>query len=172
MTGRIYNTLFLCTGNSARSIMAEALLNHLGGNRFRAFSAGSAPAGAIHPLALETLKTARIPAPLDLRCKSWDEFAHAGAPVMSFVITVCDRAAGEACPVWPGQPMTAHWGFPDPAAGQGTEAERRALFYDVFRQIRRRLELFLSLPLASLDRLALRRALDDIGRARSHHGTV
>ncbi len=164
MSDRVYNTLFLCTGNSARSIMAEALLNHLGKGRFRTFSAGSHPTGRVNPLTVETLKTARIPSPADLRSKSWDEFARKGAPAMDFVITVCDQAAGEVCPMWPGQPMTAHWGFPDPAAATGTDIERRAVFYEVFRQIRRRIELLLSLPMASLDRLALKRELDAIGR--------
>jgi protein-tyrosine-phosphatase len=164
MSMRIFNTLFLCTGNSARSVMAEALLNHLGKGRFRGFSAGSHPAGEINPLTLETLRTARIPLPADLRSKSWDEFARRGAPAMDFVITVCDRAAGEVCPSWPGQPLTAHWSFPDPVAARGTEAERRATFYDVLRQIRRRIELLLSLPVASLDRLALKRELEAIAR--------
>ena len=165
MSDRFYNTLFLCTGNSARSIMAEALLDHLGKGRFRTFSAGSQPTGRVNPLTVETLKTARIPSPADLRSKSWDEFARKGAPAMDFVITVCDQAAGEVCPMWPGQPMTAHWGFPDPAAAQGTDTERRAVFYEVFRQIRRRVELLLSLPMASLDRLALKRELNSIGRS-------
>jgi protein-tyrosine-phosphatase len=164
MIDRVYNTLFLCTGNSARSIMAEALINHLGRGKFRGFSAGSHPTGRVNPLTVETLKTARIPLPADLRSKSWDEFSSKSAPAMDFVITVCDQAAGEVCPMWPGQPMTAHWGFPDPAAARGTDAERRAFFYEVFRQIRRRIELLLSLPLASLDRLALKRELDAIGR--------
>ena len=164
MSNTVYNALFLCTGNSARSIMAEALLNHLGQGKFRAFSAGSHPTGRVNPLAVETLKLAHIPAPADLRSKSWDEFARAGAPAMDFVITVCDQAAGEVCPVWPGHPVTAHWGFPDPAAAQGTEVERRAFFYEVFRQMRRRVELFTSLPVASLDRLALKQRLDAIGR--------
>lgn len=167
MSDHIYNMLFLCTGNSARSIMAEALVNHLGKGRFRGFSAGSHPTGRVNPLTLDTLKTARVPLPADLRSKSWDEFARDDAPVMDFVITVCDQAAGEICPMWPGQPMSAHWGFPDPAAAAGTDAERCAVFYEVFRQIRRRIELLLSLPMASLDRLALKRELDAIGRLTS-----
>jgi arsenate reductase len=164
MNDRVYNTLFLCTGNSARSIMAEALLNYLGKGSFRAFSAGSHPTGRVNPLTVETLKTARVPLPADLRSKSWDEFARKGVPAMDFVITVCDQAAGEVCPMWPGQPMTAHWSFPDPAAATGTDTERRAVFYEVFRQIRRRIELLLSLPVASLDRLALKHELEAIGR--------
>jgi protein-tyrosine-phosphatase len=164
MSDRVYNMLFLCTGNSARSLMAEALLNQLGKGRFRSFSAGSQPTGRVNPMTVDTLKTARVPLPADLRSKSWNEFAGKDAPVMDFVITVCDQAAGETCPVWPGQPIAAHWSFPDPSAAQGTETERRAFFYEVFRQIRRRIELFTSLPIASLDRLALKRQIDAIGQ--------
>lgn len=160
-----YNALFLCTGNSARSVLAEAYLNFAAPKRFQAFSAGSHPKGEVHPLTLETLKLARVPAGHP-RSKSWDEFASAGAPPLHFVITVCDNAAGEVCPIWPGQPMSAHWGFPDPAAATGSEAERRAVFADVFRQIRRRLDIFLSLPISSLDRLSLQKKLDDIGRSK------
>lgn len=160
-----YNVLFLCTGNSARSVMTEAYLNFAAPKRFLAFSAGSHPKGEVHPLTLETLKLARVPAGHP-RSKSWDEFASAGAPPLHFVITVCDNAAGEVCPIWPGQPMSAHWGFPDPAAATGSEAERRAVFADVFRQIRRRLDIFLSLPISSLDRLSLQKKLDDIGRSK------
>jgi arsenate reductase len=161
---RLYNVLFLCTGNSARSVLAESYLNANAGNRFRAYSAGSHPKGAVHPLTLDTLRIAHLPT-AGLRSKSWDEFAQVGAPKMDFVITVCDAAAGEACPVWPGQPMTAHWSFPDPAAFDGREVEQRAFFLDVFRQIRNRLDLLRNLPIARLDRIALKQELDDIGSA-------
>ena len=161
-----FNVLFLCTGNSARSIIAECLLERIGGNRFRAFSAGSFPAGAVNPYALEILerRNHRID---HLRSKSWDEFAAPGALEMEFVFTVCDRAAGEVCPVWPGQPMSAHWGFPDPTAVEGPEAVIRAAFADVYREIATRIEIFASLPFESLDRLALKRRLDEIGASRS-----
>lgn len=158
--------LFLCTGNSARSIMAEALLNFYGMGRFRAHSAGSHPAGAVNPLTLDTLRIAKINTE-GLRSKSWDEFSKPGAPKLDFVFTVCDNAAGEVCPVWPGQPITAHWGFPDPAAFEGSDTERRAFFQNIFRQIRTRIELFISLPIASLDRLSLQRKLDEMGREKS-----
>lgn len=158
--------LFLCTGNSARSLMAEALLNFYGMGRFRAHSAGSHPAGAVNPLTLDTLRIAKINTE-GLRSKSWDEFSKPGAPKLDFVFTVCDNAAGEVCPVWPGQPITAHWGFPDPAAFEGSDTERRAFFQDIFRQIRTRIELFISLPIASLDRLSLQRKLDEMGREKS-----
>ena len=158
----MYNVLFLCAGNSARSVMAEALLNALGKGRFQAFSAGSHPTGAVNPLTVETLATAGLPTE-GHRSKSWDEFAAPGAPRMDFVFTVCDSAAGEVCPVWPGQPMTAHWGFPDPAAAEGAHAERKAVFLDVFKQIKRRIEVFVELPIASLDRLALKAKVDEIG---------
>lgn len=160
---RAYNVLFLCTGNSARSVMAEAYVNSMGMMRFRAFSAGSHPKGAIHPLTIETLKAARIPA-TDLASKSWNEFAKPGAAEMDFVITVCDQAAGEVCPVWPGQPITAHWGFRDPAAFEGADVERRAVFLEVFRQIRTRLDIFMALPIERLDRLALKKRVKEIGR--------
>ncbi len=156
------NVLFLCTGNSARSVMAEALLNFHGVGRFIAHSAGSHPAGAINPLTLDTLKIAKISI-AGLRSKSWDEFAGPEAPKMDFVITVCDNAAGETCPLWPGQPITAHWGFADPAAFEGGVTEKRAFFQEIFRQIRTRIELFVSLPMASLDRLTLQRRLDEMG---------
>ena len=160
-----HNVLFLCTGNSARSIMAECLLERIGGARFRAFSAGSLPVGAVNPYALEIL--ARRNHRTDhLRSKDWAEFAAPGAPAMDFVFTVCDRAAGEVCPVWPGQPISAHWGFADPAAVEGKEAVIRAAFADVYREIATRVEIFTSLPLASLDRLALKRKLDEIGASR------
>jgi protein-tyrosine-phosphatase len=164
MTERHFNVLFLCTGNSARSIMAEALLNHWGGTRFSAFSAGSHPKGQVHPLAIDVLRRHHL-ATDDLRSKSWDEFALAGAPRLDFVFTVCDRAAEEVCPVWPGQPMTAHWGIPDPAAVVGTEEERRRAFERAFRELDARLKLFTSLRLESLDQLTLQRQLEAIGRA-------
>lgn len=161
-----YNVLFLCTGNSARSIMAECLLDDIGGARFRAFSAGSFPAGAVNPHALEVLE--RHGHRTDhLRSKAWDEFAAPGAPEMDIVFTVCDRAAGEVCPVWPGRPTSAHWGFPDPAAVQGEEAEIRAAFAETYREIAARVEVFAGLPLESLDALSLKRRLDEIGASRS-----
>jgi len=159
---RHFNVLFLCTGNSARSIMAEVLLDHWGGARFRAFSAGSHPTGTVNPLALDLLTQLKLPTE-GLRSKAWDEFALPGAPIMDFVFTVCDQAAGEVCPVWPGQPITAHWGFPDPAAFQGPEAEKRAFFADVFRQIENRVKVFAALPLERLDRLAIQRRVQEIG---------
>jgi len=161
----LHNVLFLCTGNSARSVLAESYLNQVAGDRFRAYSAGSHPKGAIHPLTLDTLRIAHLPT-LGLRSKSWDEFAAPGAPKMDFVITVCDSAAGEVCPAWPGQPITAHWSFPDPAAFQGPDVEQRAFFLEVFRQIRNRLDIFRSLPIARLGRLALKHELDEIGRKK------
>ena len=164
MSAEIFNVLFLCTGNSARSILSEAYLNAVAGGRFHAYSAGSHPKGAIHPLTLDTLRLAHLPADT-LRSKSWDEFAAPEAPRMDFVLTVCDSAAGEVCPVWPGQPVTAHWSFPDPAAFEGRDVERRAYFLEIFRQIRSRLDIFRQLPLAKLDRLALKRELDAIGHA-------
>lgn len=157
-----YNVLFLCTGNSARSILAEAVLNRAGRGRFRAFSAGSQPRGEVHPYALDLLT--KLDYPTDaLRSKSWDEFAAAGAPTLDFVFTVCDNAASETCPIWPGQPMSAHWGIPDPAAAQGTEAERRLAFAEAYRMMSNRIAAFISLPLASLDRLSLKNRLDTIG---------
>ncbi|HEY4265859.1 MAG TPA: arsenate reductase ArsC [Micropepsaceae bacterium] len=158
-----YNILFLCTGNSARSVLAEAYLNSTAATRFHAYSAGSHPKGAIHALTLDTLRIAHLPV-WGLRSKSWDEFAQADAPKMDFVITVCDSAAGEVCPIWPGQPITAHWSFPDPAAFEGPEVEQRAFFLDVFRQIRTRLDLFRNLPIARLGRLSLKREIDEIGQ--------
>lgn len=158
-----YNVLFLCTGNSARSIMAEAILNHRGNPTFTAYSAGSNPTGAVRPEALKELENARIPI-AGLRSKSWEEFARPGAPELHFVFTVCDNAAKETCPVWPGQPMTAHWGIPDPAAVQGDAAEIERAFRTAFVTLDRRIGLFLSLPLASLDRLALKKEVDAIGR--------
>jgi arsenate reductase len=160
--GRTYQVLFICTQNSARSIMAEALLNHLGGGRFRGWSAGSHPAGAVHPMALQTLAAMGVPAE-GAHSKDWADFAAAGAPALDFVLTVCDKAAGEACPVWPGQPMLAHWGVADPAAAVGDEASRRRAFNEAAVVLKRRIELMLSLPVASLDRMALQRELRDIG---------
>ncbi len=156
------NVLFLCTGNSARSVMAETSLNHWGAGRFRAYSAGSHPAGKVHPYALDLLERLKLPT-LGLRSKSWEEFAVPGAPRLDFVFTVCDNAAGEVCPVWPGQPITAHWGFPDPAAFVGPEAEKRALFADLFRQIETRIRIFAALPLERLSRLAIRREVEKLG---------
>ncbi|UFZ04472.1 arsenate reductase ArsC [Bradyrhizobium ontarionense] len=162
MPDRIYNVLFLCTGNSARSVLAESILRKDGAGRFRAFSAGSTPKGAVHPLAVELL--ARMDYPRDdLRSKSWSEFAVADAPVMDFVFTVCDNAAGEACPVWPGQPMTAHWGIEDPAAVEGTELEKLAAFTTAFRFLKNRVGAFINLPLDSIDRLSLGTRLREIG---------
>ncbi|WP_129527912.1 arsenate reductase ArsC [Achromobacter agilis] len=160
-----FNVLFLCTGNSARSILAEGLLRGLGGDRFQAYSAGSTPKGEVHPLALATLSSFSLPTD-GYRSKSWDEFAAPGAPKMDFIITVCDNAAGEVCPVWPGRPMTAHWGIPDPAAYEGTEEERRKAFQDAARVIKRRLELFLSLPIDRLDAMSLQTELRGIGKTQ------
>ncbi len=165
MSDKVYNILFLCTGNSARSVMAEALLNHLGKGRFRAFSAGSHPGGKVNPFAIEQLEKARLSTE-GLRSKSWDEFAQPGSPMLDFVFTVCDNAAGEVCPVWPGQPMTAHWGIEDPAAVQGTDEEKRRAFWQAFSQLNRRISLFLSLPLVKLDKMALKSELDNIGHLR------
>jgi arsenate reductase (thioredoxin) len=158
-----YNVLFLCTGNSARSIMAEAILNYKGSSNFTAYSAGSQPAGAVRPEALRQLAAARLPTD-GLRSKAWDEFSGRGAPELHFVFTVCDNAAREVCPIWPGQPMTAHWGVPDPAAVHGTVEQVERAFRDAFFILDRRIGLFLSLPLASLDRLALKREVDRIGQ--------
>jgi protein-tyrosine-phosphatase len=154
--------MFLCTGNSARSIIAECVLNRLGGGRFKAFSAGSFPKGEVHPYALELLQRLSYPTQ-HLRSKSWDEFAGPEAEPLDFVFTVCDNAAAEACPIWPGQPMTAHWGLPDPAAATGSEAERRVAFMDTLRALNNRIGMFVSLPLKSLDELSLRDRLREIG---------
>jgi arsenate reductase len=163
MTAVNHNVLFICTANSARSILAEGLLNALGGLRgFRAWSAGSHPGGTVNPFALRTLQEQGIPVD-GFRSKSWEEFTLPGAPAMDFVFTVCDQAAGEACPIWPGQPVTAHWGVPDPAAVQGDDLARAKAFFTTFMTLRRRIELLLSLPLASLDRLALQQRVRDIG---------
>lgn len=158
-----FNVLFLCTGNSARSILAEAILNRRGQPNFRAFSAGSHPTGKVNPYALQQLKSAGLPVE-GLRSKSWDEFAKPGAPTMNFVFTVCDSAAAEVCPVWPGQPVTAHWGIPDPASVVGSEEEIARAFRDAFVTMARRIDLFLSLPLEKLDVLALRKEVTRIGR--------
>ena len=165
-----YNVLFLCTGNSARSIMAEALLNFWSRGRFTAYSAGSYPKGAVHPLALEILERAHLPTK-HLRSKSWDEFATPDAPPLHFVVTVCDRAAQEVCPIWPGQPMTAHWGIADPAAAEGTEDEKRRAFNTAFRELDNRIKIFTSLRIDSLDRLALQKQLDRIGNTASESPT-
>ncbi|WP_241073039.1 arsenate reductase ArsC [Achromobacter insuavis] len=165
MSSRPFNVLFLCTGNSARSILAEGLLNGLAGDRFRAYSAGSTPKGEVHPLALATLASYSLP--IDgYRSKSWDEFAAPDAPRMDFIITVCDNAAGEVCPFWPGHPLTAHWGVPDPASHAGNEAERAKAFHDAARMLKRRIELFLSLPHDKLDALSLQAELRGIGNTR------
>lgn len=161
---KIYNVLFLCTGNSARSILAEAILTRQGAGAFRAYSAGSQPKGEVHPFALDLLHRMNHDTGF-ARSKSWDEFAAPGAPAMDFVFTVCDSAAAEVCPVWPGQPMTAHWGVPDPAAATGTETARRLAFAEAYRMLSNRISVFVSLPLASLDRLVLQRRLDHIGRS-------
>ncbi len=163
MTDRVYNVLFLCTGNSARSIIAEAILNKAGAGRFRAFSAGSQPTGAVNPFAIKVLENNNIPV-AGLRSKGWDEFARPGAPAMDFVFTVCDTAAGESCPVWPGHPMTAHWGVEDPAAVQGTDVQKEAAFDMAYYYLERRISLFRNLPMKSLDQLTMRARLRDIGR--------
>lgn len=163
MTNTTYNALFICTGNSARSILAEGLLNDSGKGRFRAFSAGSHPKGQVHPLALATLEHLRLPT-IGYRSKSWDEFVAPGAPVFDFIFTVCDAAAGEACPLWPGKPVSAHWGVADPAAVEGTEEQQRKAFHDTAIILHRRIELFLSLPLQRLDAMSLQQELRDIGR--------
>lgn len=166
MGERAYNVLFLCTHNSARSILAEGLLNGLGGGRFRAYSAGSFPKGRVNPLALETLTELGHPI-AGCRSKSWDEFAKPGAPEMDLVITVCDQAAGEVCPIWPGRPVTAHWGLPDPSAVEGSDDERRQAFLRTCLELRNRIRILLSLPFEKLDRLARERKLDSIGHAHA-----
>jgi protein-tyrosine-phosphatase len=163
MSERVYNVLFLCTHNSARSVIAECIMNRLGMGRFRGFSAGSAPRGSVHPYALDLLRHQNYDVS-GLRSKSWDEFAGPDAPRMDFVFTVCDDAADEVCPVWPGQPMTAHWGLPDPSAAEGSEAEKRYAFADTHRMLYQRIGIFVNLPMASLDKLALQKQLDAIGR--------
>jgi len=163
MSDRPFNVLFLCTGNSARSIMAEAILNKIGAGKFRAFSAGSQPEGRVHPEALQLLQSLGYDTS-SFRSKSWSEFADPGAPLLDFVFTVCDNAAGEVCPVWPGQPMTAHWGVPDPAEAKGTPAEVALASKDAYRMLNQRIGIFTSLPLRSLDRLSLQSKLREIGR--------
>jgi protein-tyrosine-phosphatase len=160
------NVLFICTGNSARSIIAESLLNQLGGGKFRAYSAGSHPVGFVNPKALELLERNRFKTG-ELRSKNWDEFAKPDAPQMDFVLTVCDNAAGEVCPVWPGQPMSAHWGVPDPAAAQGTPAQVERAFTDAFMILQRRIALFLNLPIEKLAKLSLLKELQDIGQVKA-----
>ena len=162
MSERVFNVLFLCTGNSARSILAESILNHVGQGRFRGFSAGSHPKGRVHPYALDQLASAGFPT-TNMHSKSWDVFAAAGAPHMDFVFTVCDDAAGETCPAWPGQPMTAHWGIADPAAVDGSEIDKRAAFRAAFAALENRIRVFISLPLEALDRMALQKRIDAIG---------
>lgn len=164
MADRVYNVLFLCTGNSARSILAEAIMNHRSRGRFKAFSAGSHPKGAVNPMALALLERMGL-ATEGLRSKDWNEFAEPGAPLLDFAFTVCDNAAREACPVWPGQPMTAHWGQPDPVAVEGTDLDKMTAFRDAFRMLERRIALFTSLPIASLDQLALRNKIREIGKS-------
>lgn len=163
MTDKTYNVLFLCTGNSARSIIAEAIMNRVGRPRFTAYSAGSQPKGEVHPYTLDLLKALNYNTDF-ARSKNWEEFAGPDAPQMDFVFTVCDSAAAETCPVWPGQPMSAHWGVPDPVAATGTEAERRFAFDDTHRMLESRISVFTSLPFERIDRLSLQKRLDDIGR--------
>ena len=164
MSSATYNVLFVCTGNSARSILAEGLMNHMGQGKFKAFSAGSHPAGAVNPLSLKTLSWLQLPIE-GYRSKNWDEFARPDAPQLDFVFTVCDKAAGEVCPVWPGQPMTAHWGLPDPAAVEGDDAQRLQAFQETALALKRRIELMLALPLTTLDKMSLQKAVRDIGQA-------
>ncbi|MBP8133600.1 MULTISPECIES: arsenate reductase ArsC [Zoogloea] len=165
MSERIYNVLFLCTGNSARSILAEAILNQIGKGRFRAYSAGSHPAGKVNPYVLDMLAAQNLPV-ADLRSKSWDEFALPGAPALDFVFTVCDNAAGEVCPVWPGQPVSAHWGIEDPVAVEGDDAARRHAVHTALQLLNRRISVFINLPFAKLDKMALKQEVDSIGRLR------
>lgn len=165
MSDRVFNVLFLCTGNSARSILAESLLNHLGKGSFRAYSAGSHPAGQVNPIVLELLTEQGMPVD-ELRSKSWDEFATPDAPALDFVFTVCDNAAGEVCPVWPGQPITAHWGIEDPAAEEGSDAAKHEAVSSAYRLLSRRISLLTNLPIQKLDGLSLQKQLDDIGRSQ------
>ena len=162
MTDKIYNVLFVCTGNSARSIMAEGLLNHFGEGRFRAYSAGSHPSGTVHQLALQMLARWNVPTE-GLHSKSWEEFARPGAPELDFVFTVCDNAAGEVCPIWPGQPMSAHWGLADPVAFEGSDERKAKVFLDTALVLKRRIELLISLPLAALGKVAIQREIGNIG---------
>jgi protein-tyrosine-phosphatase len=161
-SSRVFNVLFLCTGNSARSIMGEAILNREGRGRFRAFSAGSHPKGEVHPSTIELLKNLKYDTSA-FRSKPWDEFAEPGAPELDFVFTVCDDAAKEVCPVWPGQPMSAHWGIPDPAKVEGNDAVKHEAFYEAYRMLNNRISIFVNLPLTSIDRLSLKKRLDEIG---------
>lgn len=163
MTDKIYNVLFICTGNSARSILAEGLMNHYGADRFKAYSAGSHPTGRVNPLARQALRKFGIEAD-EFRSKNWDEFSRDGSPELDFVFTVCDKAAGEVCPNWPGQPVTAHWGVADPAAVEGSDEQKQQAIWDAAVTLKRRIELFLSLPLAKLDAVALNKAVSDIGK--------
>jgi arsenate reductase len=171
MTDKIYNVLFLCTGNSARSILAEAIMNRDGQGRFKAYSAGSQAKGEVHPFTLDLLQQTNFDSSF-ARSKNWDEFARPGAPKMDFVFTVCDNAANESCPVWPGQLMSAHWGIPDPASATGTDAERRLAFSEAYRMLKARISIFTSLPLRSIDRLALQDRLDSIGRTSDFDGVA
>ena len=166
MADKVYNVLFLCTGNSARSILAESLLNTLGRGKFRGFSAGSFPKGQVHPMAIEMLERMNLPT-TGLRSKSWDEFAMPGAPPLDFIVTVCDNAAGEVCPVWPGKPMTAHWGIADPAAVEGTDAEKAFAFRSALKELESRITRLLNLPIASLDGMKLQESLRAIGKQRT-----
>ena len=166
-----YHVLFLCTGNSARSILAESLLQHLSRGHFVAHSAGSQPKGEVHPYALDLLRSLKLPSE-GFRSKSWEEFATPESPTLDFVFTVCDSAANEPCPVWPGQPMTAHWGVPDPAAVEGTELQKRQAFREAFRQLENRIKIFTSLPLATLDRMSLKTKLDEIGKVTLASDTI
>jgi arsenate reductase len=171
MGDRLFNVLFLCTGNSARSIMAEAILNKLGAGKFRAYSAGSRPTGQVNPDTLQLLRSLGYDTQ-GFRSKSWSEFAEPGAPALDFVFTVCDNAAGETCPVWPGQPMTAHWGVPDPVEAKGSPAEIALAFKDTYRMLSQRIAVFAALPIRSLDRLSLQMSLEQIGRMQEATGKV
>jgi protein-tyrosine-phosphatase len=166
MTREPLNVLFLCTGNSARSIMGEAIINRVGAGKFKGYSAGSMPKGEVHPLTLKLLKQLNYDTTV-LRSKPWDEFSAPGAPRLDFVFTVCDNAANETCPIWPGQPMSAHWGLPDPAAVEGTDSEKALAFADTYRMLSSRISIFTSLPLASLDKLSLQRRLNEIGKTNA-----
>ena len=165
------NVLFICTGNSARSVMAEAILNRLGRGKFRAFSAGSHPTGRVNPLTLQTLRNAHYDVS-EARSKSWEEFSGPDAPKLDFVFTVCDDATNKVCPIWPGQPMTAHWGLPDPAKAEGTDAERHLAFADTLRMLTNRISIFVNLPLAKLSKLSLQKQLDDIGKANAEQSVA
>jgi arsenate reductase len=171
MTDRVYNVLFLCTGNSARSILAESLLNHWGHGKFRAFSAGSFPKGQVHPMAVELLQRMNLPAE-GLRSKSWDEFAARGVPPIDLILTVCDNAAGEVCPIWPGKPITAHWGIADPAAVEGSDADKAFAFRKALRELETRIKLLTALPIEFLDRMALHAKLREIGKTGSATGST